>query len=262
MKWTESDITFLREHYYENGSAFCAEKLGRTNSSIYSKAQKLGIKSKHKKLKTTTQYVSELLERELKVLGNYINDYTPISHECSVCGNIWDNSPSHILQGQGCPSCKGGVAKSHEKYVEQLNRQDIEVLDNYVNAITSLKHKCLVCNTSWNIQPSSALRNIQCPTCLPSGFNRDKSAILYYIKIGDYYKLGVTNRTIFKRFELDKDKPIKILLEKKFALGICAEKEEKKLIKQFKAYKAHAPEYLKSGGNTELFKFDILELDK
>ena len=43
-KWTEKEINFLKENYPNNGGDYCLKKLDRPKSSIYTKANKLGLK--------------------------------------------------------------------------------------------------------------------------------------------------------------------------------------------------------------------------
>lgn len=68
-----------------------------------------GAKKRNNKLsvKTTEQFKKELSEknRNICVLGEYINNKTKISVECLVCGNKWDVVPASLLNGHGCPQC-------------------------------------------------------------------------------------------------------------------------------------------------------------
>lgn len=53
------------------------------------------------------EYVQELKEinKDIIVLGKYINAKTPIFHKCKIDGYEWNAMPDKILQGQGCPQC-------------------------------------------------------------------------------------------------------------------------------------------------------------
>ena len=42
-------------------------------------------------------------------------------------------------------------------------------------------------------------------------YYKNKITILYYIKIGKYYKIGLTKRNVIKRFETEKEIKKKIL---------------------------------------------------
>lgn len=65
--------------------------------------QKIGDKLR----KDREQYVEELktINKNIIVLGSYINANVPILHKCLLDGNEWFASPSNILQGCGCPQC-------------------------------------------------------------------------------------------------------------------------------------------------------------
>lgn len=96
-----------------------------------------------------------------------------------------------------------------------------------------------------------------------SGFDPKKKAILYYLKINDgkAYKIGITNRTIFDRFSKDDLSKIEVLSIIEFADGIDAKKEETRILKEYKHHKYNGRNLLKDG-NSELFRCDILNLDK
>lgn len=60
-----------------------------------------------KLVKSHNQYVNELLiiNKNIEVIGRYINSQTPIRHKCLICDCEWDVSPNNILKGCGCPNC-------------------------------------------------------------------------------------------------------------------------------------------------------------
>lgn len=98
------------------------------------------------------------------------------------------------------------------------------------------------------------------------GFDATKAAILYYLRIstviGDVYKIGITNRTVFARFPSKEDQTkITILMAKPFAIGADAHKEEQAIKRAHKAdrFKGKCP--LIGGGATEMFSRDVLGLD-
>lgn len=96
-----------------------------------------------------------------------------------------------------------------------------------------------------------------------SGFNKDKKAILYYLKIGSgiAYKIGITNRSITERFCKEDLDNIEVLYTLEFTNGGEAKKEEYRILQEFKYAKYNGEKLLKDG-NTELFSSDILNLDK
>lgn len=62
--------------------------------------------------KTHEQYVNEVrnINPNIKVLEQYINNRTPILHQCLIDKYKWSVPPRYIIQGIGCPVCSGRVA--------------------------------------------------------------------------------------------------------------------------------------------------------
>lgn len=57
--------------------------------------------------KTHEQFVEEMKIKHpnIKILGRYINDRTPIDCECLIDGHKWSAKPNNLLQGKGCRQC-------------------------------------------------------------------------------------------------------------------------------------------------------------
>lgn len=57
--------------------------------------------------KTTDDFVLEMseLHQDIEVLGDYLGDGRKILLRCKKDGLEWEATPSHLLQGKGCPSC-------------------------------------------------------------------------------------------------------------------------------------------------------------
>jgi len=255
--WTEQEQQFLINNYPTKGGQFCAEQLNRTINSIVKKARRLNLSVINpisaKKL-SNSDYQQLLFEKEIDFINleDYIDSKTPILHEC-IAGHIWKVIPNSILYGQGCPECAGNKKKDTKSYQAQTLYQ---VLEPYINSVTPISHKCDK-DHIWKASPNNILRGRGCPSCSKSGFDPLLPAKLYYIKIGDYYKLGITNRSIRERFYGD-NKPIEILLERNFLIGKDAYIKEQELLAQYKDYRITVPGYLRSKGNTELFGVDLL----
>ena len=70
---------------------------------------KQGAKKRSNKLavKTTEDFINELTEknRNIAVIGEYVNNKTKILAECRICGNRWSVVPASLLNGHGCPVC-------------------------------------------------------------------------------------------------------------------------------------------------------------
>ena len=96
---------------------------------------------------------------------------------------------------------------------------------------------------------------------MKTGFNINKPAILYYLKITTednqvLYKIGITNRTVEERFSLIDLKKIEIIKQKTYKNGQEALDKENEIKRVFKEYIYKGPKVLDSG-NTELFVKDI-----
>ena len=260
--WTDKEIVFLQNNYNIKGIKACANDLSRSDSSVAKKAGRLGLKAPGGGLKTTAQYDIDLFNKEIDI--NYLEDYKganiSILHEC-IEGHIFKARPSNVLSGMGCPICSNRFTRTSKQYSNQIS---FKILEDYIDTRTPILHQCTN-NHIWKAPPSNILRGTGCPSCSQSGFNNNKPAILYYIKITKndytYYKIGITNRTVKDRFINDSDKIIISLREIHYEIGQQAKEEEKRLLKKYKSHRQYIPDFLKSGGNTELFKFDVLGLD-
>ena len=143
------------------------------------------IKQRNAMSMTHDEYIQKIKEinKDIVVLGVYVNAKTPILHKCKIDGYEWLTSPNHIIRGQGCPKCAGNNKKSHQEYVCQLSliNTNIEVVDSYINALTPILHKCLIHNIEWKVRPNDILCGKGCPVCgiEKSGNSRFKSHIQY-----------------------------------------------------------------------------------
>lgn len=94
------------------------------------------------------------------------------------------------------------------------------------------------------------------------GFNVTLPATLYYLSInnGQAYKIGITNNSIQARYTAADIKKIEVLKEWSYAIGREALNAESEILREFSYAKWDERDLLVSG-NTELFKYDVLELD-
>jgi hypothetical protein len=94
------------------------------------------------------------------------------------------------------------------------------------------------------------------------GFDRREPGILYYLKInnGQAYKIGITNKTVSKRFALSDLPKIEVVAIRYYEVGEDAYAAEKSVLKGYKEYK-YIGEPLLTSGNTELFTIDVLGID-
>ena len=131
--------------------------------------------------RTHEQYIEEvsLLNSNIEVLGEYINNTTPILHRCTIHNVEWNAIPINILRGHGCRQCGNDILandrkKDKEQYIADLKRvnSNIIVLGEYINAHTPIKHKCLIDGFEWNAKPNNILSGKGCPICNESSGER------------------------------------------------------------------------------------------
>ena len=124
--------------------------------------------------KTSEKYKKELQEINSNIipLENYINVNHPIKHLCLVHNFEWNTTPASILQGCGCPQCSkekvgNALRKTKDQYIEELKHtgKNIILVDDYINSLTPVTHKCTVCGFSWKVAPARILYDTGCPHC-------------------------------------------------------------------------------------------------
>ena len=155
--------------------------------------------------------------------------------------------------------------KTHEEYEMDIMERNLPIipLEKYETAQTPITHQCFEGHT-WKAPPTRILSGKGCPLCASYRFNVDIPAILYYIYIEksnlQYYKIGITNSSIEKRFGPDYAY-IRVIQETLYDRGGDALAEERRILKKYSEHRQNIPELLNSGGHTELFEFDVLGLD-
>lgn len=126
-------------------------------------------KLKSSQTKSHEQYLKDLnnINSTIKPLDEYVKATTKILHKCEICNYEWFTSPSGILSGFGCPKCNSHIRRTHEEYVKDLLEinPNIEVIDQFINTSTHIKHKCLIHNYIWDGLPTTILRGAGCPKC-------------------------------------------------------------------------------------------------
>ncbi len=205
----------------------------------------------------------------------YVSSFKKIEIICKKHGEFWQK-PSYHLSGKGCREC----------YIEKLREQNTKrksvkifiaearlVHENtydyskvkYINNKIKVEIICKVHGIFWQ-SPNHHLHGSGCTNCAFTGFNTNKPALLYYLKVNTdnypLYKIGVTNYTVKKRFSNNDLDKITTLQTSIYPLGEDALREEKSILKKFKTYKYEGNKILDSGGNSELFTKDILALDE
>lgn len=223
---------------------------------------------------THEKYLSNLLSKGIKIvpLEKYINAKTKILHKCT-CGNKWLTTPSNVVKNRGCGCKPSKTIITHDNYINKLKYKNIKVmpLDKYQGSKVKILHKC-TCGNKWMINPNNVLSGQTCGCAYKSNIierYKGRKTILYYIKVNDKYKIGITlfdrrystveSNIIGKRFANDiknNNVIIKILKTKVFNNGLEAYVTEQLILEKYKEYKNNS-DMQWFGGYTELFEKDI-----
>lgn len=121
---------------------------------------------------------------EYKVIGKYINNHSKILFKHNNCGNIFETTPNHFLNGVRCKKCGHGYkAKTLDEFkleVYDLVKEEYSILDNqYINNSTKIKIKHNLCNNIFTMQPNNFLQGQRCPICKES---KGEQRIRHYLE--------------------------------------------------------------------------------
>lgn len=145
----------------------------------------------------------------------YTTNKEKVTITCRQHGDFIQRASDH-LTGYGCPTCgylkvANKLKMSKEEYIFKCNVKHNYKYD-YSKLIytTSNEHVSIICPVH-GLFKQVAVTHSQgsgCPKCTVSTFNRPKDykgkrTILYYIKIKDYYKIGITTSSIYERYKKD-----------------------------------------------------------
>lgn len=137
------------------------------------------------KRKTHEQFINELkhINPKIEVLGQYITALTKIQVKCTICGKLWDATPSALLNKNGCPDCGikkigNALRKSDETFISELQiiNENIKPLEKYKGNKKKILLQCKICGNEWRTTPHILLSGHGCPKC---GYEKQKEAQKY-----------------------------------------------------------------------------------
>ena len=124
--------------------------------------------------KTHSEFVDQIrnINPMINILSEYENDRTKVLCECCQCQYQWMATPSHLVQGKGCPECgkkrsNARKTKTNDVFIAELAliNPNIDVLGKYENSKKKIEVRCKLCGHIWTPIPSSLLRGSGCPVC-------------------------------------------------------------------------------------------------
>lgn len=232
-------------HMRGSGCPYCAHNIASSTSKFIDKA------------------ISVHRNKYLYDLTNYVKAHAKVIITCPEHG-AFSITPANHLQGHGCPVCSGDknntisfIAKATNIHNDKYDYSKVVYTHNRANVTIICKE-----HGAFTQFPANHLRGSGCPSCAVTGFDQNKPAILYYLKIngGQCYKIGITNLTVNERFNNSELQLIEIVKTWYYENGAEAYEAEQKILKDNKQYRYDGVALLKSG-NTELFNTDILRIN-
>lgn len=240
-----------------------------------------------KRIKLDTDYLNELNKIHnnkytYNLEGIPTKKHDKISINCPIHGQFNQQLRNH-LDGMGCSKCANENKPIKNDFIERAKALELPIdysKVNYVNMITDVTLKCMVCSHEWNCRPTYHLcYKTGCIKCakknrvgwtLESFKNicKDNTATLYLIKMENkkrdeiFYKIGITSNTIKQRYGDKtklKDYEYSVIYEIKTNVDLIWSKESK--IKQYiKTEKLLYNPIVKFGGSVnECFQINNIE---
>ena len=243
------------DHFNGSGCPKCANFT--ISNTLIQRAKKVFVK-KAQKVHGVLTYTYEKVQ--------YKNTNEKVLITCPIHGDFWQSPHSHLNQRSGCVKC-GKVSMGLKQvilgrstFIERANSVHGKDTYNYqlVDYQKSDQKVSIICpkHGIFLQTPSNHLQGGGCPACARKGFNTLKIGILYYIKIGNLYKIGITNKSIEERYSLKERKLFDDYKTWKMS-GEEAYETEQAILKVYKEFKYLGEPVLKIG-NTELFTCDVL----
>ena len=191
---------------------------------------------------------------------------------CPIHGDFEQGYASH-KRGQGCAKCCYDRNRLTQK--ETIDNF-IAIHNNFYNydkvrysrSDEKITITCLV-HGDFKQTPTTHLRGHGCQKCWQDkrdNYNNrvkyiGRPTTLYYIKVENLYKIGLTMKSVQERFKSElKTINIETIKTWHFNNGEDAFDKEQEIIKMNKMFKYTGPRILASG-NTELFTEDVLKLE-
>lgn len=147
-------------------------------------------------------YKRDIEGKNLILLDVFYNFRKKIRHKCLSCNNEFLSSPKVVKSSiYGCPFC-AGTKISIIDYNKKMPKE-IEVIGEYVNSYTKIKHRCRICNNCWITKPNYILHmNCGCPFCSSSKGEKLISDILNDLDISfkKEYLIKINNKSYYYDF--------------------------------------------------------------
>ena len=117
--------------------------------------------------KSTDSFIRELalIDDSIIPIDSYITALTPIRFQCLNCNHIWMLTPSHALDGRGCPNCRKEEKNKNYYQKVSLLHPNIDLISDYCGNTKRIKCRCNICGYEWSAVANTLLRKTGCPQC-------------------------------------------------------------------------------------------------
>ena len=227
---------------------------------------------------------SECLEKHNNKYSYHNAVYRGMAHKftvtCDVHGDYEQTPDQHLKAGYGCRKC---ADENNKKYITKSDfvakaidihgeRYDYSLLPERILKSEKQSIICVKHGEFKTTHYSHTVTNTGCRKCAQEyhdiDFRRryfDTPTVLYYVKLTTkdntvYYKIGITNNTIKKRFSKEDLSTIEVIRTWYYTNGQEYYNKEQEILQKYKSNRCYTVTLLQSG-NTELFNTDILALD-
>lgn len=84
-----------------------------------------------KRRKNPADFLTEIqqINKDINIIGTYINNYEKIECECKICGFHWEVSPHNLLAGKSCPNCN--KSKGEKEIAKILDMYHIQYFSQH-----------------------------------------------------------------------------------------------------------------------------------
>lgn len=228
------------------------------------------------KCKDLNHFIAKSVKKHGSLYDYADSVYTKASNhiiiKCNTCNSYFKQIAALHMNGAGCSKCEHDRGMSIQRHTTEsfIAAAKKVHLNKYLythtvygkNNTTKVKVICTTCNQTTKVIPSNFLMGTR-PACLcvsSAGYSDNKPGILYYLSInnGEAFKIGITNKTVCKRYNSVDLEKIQIIRIWKFENGKEARDLETRILRQFKKFKYTGPDLLQTG-NSELFNTDVLK---
>lgn len=185
-------------------------------------------------------------------------------------GHIFKSTPSRLLSSRmkhGCKECYYDSRRFDKEFLISRTKElrpTLEIVsfgeDAVIKTTSKAKFRCLEHDRIFTaIYHNVWYNHTNCPDCNNHGFDTSKPATLYYGRLGDFYKIGITNNEPTKRLKSCHDNYV-LVDSILFDAGFDAYTLEQSILTEFKENLLNYNPGVSSGW-TEMFSKDIFTGD-